>query len=140
MDDTVDCAKPKPSTVFLFDVDNTLLDNDHVADDLKRYLAKKVGEPSSGRYWEIFEQLRTELGYADYLGALQRYRIERPGDPKLLAVSHFMINYPFANRLFPESLDAAAHAQKLGRIVILSDGDVVFQPLKVDRSGLHEAF
>jgi FMN phosphatase YigB (HAD superfamily) len=140
MDDIVDCANPKPSTVFLFDVDNTLLDNDHVADDLKRYLAKKVGEPSSGRYWEIFEQLRTELGYADYLGALQRYRIERPGDPKLLAVSHFMINYPFANRLFPESLDAAAHAQKLGRVVILSDGDVVFQPLKVDRSGLHEAF
>ena len=129
-----------PSTVFLFDVDNTLLDNDRVADDLKRYLTHKVGEACQERYWEIFEQLRTELGYADYLGALQRYRVERPHDPKLLAVSRFMINYPFANRLFPESLDAVEYTRRLGRAVILSDGDVVFQPNKVDRSGLHEVF
>jgi FMN phosphatase YigB (HAD superfamily) len=129
-----------PTTVFLFDVDNTLLDNDRVAEDLKRYLANQVGEASEQRYWEIFEQLRTELGYADYLGALQRYRIERPRDPKLLAVSHFLIDYPFANRLFPESLDAVGYAQRLGRAVILSDGDVVFQPRKVDRSGLYEVF
>jgi FMN phosphatase YigB (HAD superfamily) len=129
-----------PSPVFLFDVDNTLLDNDRVADDLKRYLAKKVGEASVGRYWEIFEQLRTELGYADYLGALQRYRTERPRDERLLAVSHFMINYPFANRLFPESLDAVEYAQGLGQAVILSDGDAVFQPLKVERSGLYDIF
>jgi len=133
-------AASNPNTVFLFDVDNTLLDNDRVAEDLKRYLTKKVGDGSAGRYWEIFEQLRDELGYADYLGALQRYRIERPHDPKLLAVSHFMVNYPFANRLFPESLDAVAYASQLGEMVILSDGDVVFQPLKVDRSGLYEAF
>jgi FMN phosphatase YigB (HAD superfamily) len=126
--------------VFLFDVDNTLLDNDRVADDLKRYLTNQVGEASEQRYWEIFEQLRTELGYADYLGALQRYRIERPRDPKLLAVSHFLIDYPFANRLFPESLGAVGYAQRLGRAVILSDGDVVFQPRKVDRSGLYEVF
>lgn len=129
-----------PSTIFLFDVDNTLLDNDRVSDDLKRYLTNNVGEASAGRYWEIFEQLRTELGYADYLGALQRYRVERPRDPKLLAVSHFMVNYPFANRLFPESLDAVKYTQQLGRAVILSDGDVVFQPRKVDRSGLYEIF
>ena len=128
------------STVFLFDVDNTLLDNDRVAEDLKRHLIDKVGESSAGRYWEIFEQLRAELGYADYLGALQRYRTERPRDPKLLAVSHFMINYPFANRLFPESLDAVEYARRLGRAAILSDGDVVFQPRKVDRSGLYEIF
>ena len=129
-----------PSTVFLFDVDNTLLDNDRVSDDLKRYLTKKVGEDSQQRYWEIFEQLRTELGYADYLGALQRYRTERPRDPKLLAVSHFMINYPFVKRLYRKSLDVVEYAQRLGRAVILSDGDVVFQPNKVDRSGLYEAF
>ena len=129
-----------PTTVFFFDVDNTLLDNDRVAEDLKQHLIKKVGDACAGRYWEIFEQLRTELGYADYLGALQRYRIERPRDPKLLAVSHFMINYPFANRLFPESLDAVEYARRLGRAVILSDGDVVFQPRKVDRSGLYEIF
>lgn len=100
--------------MFFFDVDNTLLNNDRVADDLKRHLIDKVGTPSAGRYWEIFEELRTELGYADYLGALQRYRVERPRDPKLLAVSHFMINYPFANRLYPESLDAVAYAQRMG--------------------------
>jgi FMN phosphatase YigB (HAD superfamily) len=129
-----------PSIVFFFDVDNTLLNNDRVTEDLKQHLAKKVGEASGRRYWEIFEQIRTELGYADYLGALQRYRIERPRDPKLLAVSHFMINYPFANRLFPESLDAVDYARRLGQAVILSDGDVVFQPRKIDRSGLYEAF
>jgi FMN phosphatase YigB (HAD superfamily) len=111
-----------------------------VAEDLKRYLVKNVGEDSAKRYWEIFEQLRTGLGYADYLGALQRYRIERPREPKLLAVSHFMVNYPFANRLYPESLDAVRYAQQLGKTVILSDGDAVFQPLKVDRSGLYENF
>ena len=132
-------ATANPRTVFFFDVDNTLLDNDRVAEDLKRHLADKVG-PNAQRYWEIFEQLRAELGYADYLGALQRYRIERPRDPKLLAVSHFMINYPFANRLFPESLDAVEYAQRLGRAAILSDGDVVFQPRKVERSGLYEYF
>jgi len=126
--------------VFLFDVDNTLLNNDRVAEDLKQHLTSKVGGASSRRYWEIFEQLRSELGYADYLGALQRYRIENPRNPELLEVSHFMINYPFANRLYPESLAAVEYAQQLGRAVILSDGDVVFQPLKVDRSGLGEAF
>jgi FMN phosphatase YigB (HAD superfamily) len=126
--------------VFLFDVDNTLLDNDRVAADLKQHLTNEVGGSSAQRYWEIFEQLRAELGYADYLGALQRYRIENPRDPKLLEMSHFMINYPFANRLYPESLDAVQYAQRLGRAVILSDGDVVFQPLKIDRSGLGEAF
>jgi FMN phosphatase YigB (HAD superfamily) len=136
----VNRAAANPSTVFFFDVDNTLLDNDRVADDLKRHLIIRVGETSAQRYWEIFEQLRSELGYADYLGALQRYRVERPRDPKLLAVSHFMINYPFANRLFPESLDAVEHARRLGHAVILSDGDVVFQPRKVDRSGLYEIF
>jgi FMN phosphatase YigB (HAD superfamily) len=126
--------------VFFFDVDNTLLNNDHVSRDLKHHLVSKVGEASALRYWEIFEQLRKELGYADYLGALQRYRIEHPREPKVLAVSHFMINYPFANRLYPGSVDAVVHAQGLGRAVILSDGDVVFQPRKIERSGLHEVF
>jgi FMN phosphatase YigB (HAD superfamily) len=129
-----------PGIVFLFDVDNTLIDNDRVAADLKRHLKEKVGETSAQRYWDIFEKLRAELGYADYLGALQRYRVEQPQEPKLLEVSYFMINYPFANRLYPESLDAVDYAKKLGRAVILSDGDVVFQPRKVDRSGLYDTF
>jgi len=125
--------------VFLFDVDNTLLDNDRVTADLKHHLESKVGPDRARRYWAIFEQLRTELGYADYLGALQRYRNEFPHDPRLFEVSRFLVDYPFANRLYPGSLDVLAHVKQWGTTVILSDGDVVFQPRKVDRSGLFEA-
>jgi FMN phosphatase YigB (HAD superfamily) len=127
-----------PNIVFLFDVDNTLLDNDRVTADLKRYLGQKVGPVRQQSYWDIFEQLRTELGYADYLGALQRYRIGNPHEPGLLAVSHFLINYPFARRLYPDSLDAIEHVKQWGKAAILSDGDVVFQPRKVERSGIYE--
>lgn len=127
------------STVFLFDVDNTLLNHDRVTADLRRHLDAVVG-PNSARYWELFEQLRTELGYADYLGALQRYRVENLNDNQLLEVSYYLINYPFANRLFPGSIDAVEHAKKHGCAVILSDGDVVFQPRKIYRSGLYEVF
>jgi len=125
--------------VFLFDVDNTLLDNDRVSADLRRYLRNEVGAGRAEQYFEIFETLRTELGYSDYLGALQRYRLVHPRDPHLLAVSSFLVNYPFANRLFPGSLDAVEHAAQFGQTVILSDGDVVFQPRKVERSGLFDA-
>lgn len=125
--------------VFLFDVDNTLLDSDRVASDLRRHLEHEVGPERAQRYWSLFEKLRGELGYADYLGALQSYRSEYPRDPRLLTVSHFLINYPFANRLFPNSLDVVEHVRQWGPAVILSDGDVVFQPRKVDRSGLLEA-
>ena len=125
--------------VFLFDVDNTLLDNDRVAADLKRHLEKEVGHERQQRYWECFEELRSELGYADYLGALQRYRSEYPREPNLLMISEFLVEYPFANRLFPNSLDVIDHVKQYGVPVILSDGDVVFQPLKVERSGLSEA-
>ncbi len=125
--------------VLLFDVDNTLLDNDRVTADLRTYLEKEVGADRAEHYWQLFEQLRSELGYADYLGALQRYRIEYPRDPHLLTVSRFLINYPFANRLYPESLDALDRARQWGATVILTDGDVVFQPRKIDRSGLFEA-
>jgi len=131
---------PNAKTVFLFDVDNTLLDNDRVTADLKRHLESQVGLEGAQRYWELFEKLRAELGYADYLGALQRFRVEDPHDPNLLAVSYFLLRYPFANRLFPGSLDAVQHAQRFGEAVILTDGDVVFQPHKVYRSGLYEIF
>jgi len=126
--------------VFLFDVDNTLLDNDRVSADLKAYLDREAGTERQKRYWDIFELLRAEVGYADYLGALQRYRINYPRDPNLLTLSYFMIDYPFADRLFPNALDAVKHAGRFGTPVILSDGDVVFQPHKVRRSGLREAF
>lgn len=125
--------------VFLFDVDNTLLDNDRVTADLKQHLEKEVGPERQQRYWDIFEQLRSELGYADYLGALQLYRLEHPRDHGLLTVSHFMVNYPFATRLYPDSLDAIEHVKQWGKAVVLSDGDVVFQPLKVERSGISES-
>jgi hypothetical protein len=130
----------KAGTVFLFDVDNTLLDHDQVTADLRRHLESVVGPDRSRRYWELFEQIRTELGYADYLGALQRYRLENPHEPQLLPVSYFLLGYPFANRLFPESLDAVKHVEQWGTAVILSDGDVVFQPRKVYKSGLYERF
>jgi FMN phosphatase YigB (HAD superfamily) len=125
--------------VFLFDVDNTLLDNDRVQDDLRNHLEREFGVESRDRYWTIFEELRAELGYADYLGALQRYRLEDLCDPRLLLMSSFLVDYPFANRLYPGSLDALAHVRSWGATVILSDGDVVFQPRKVQRSGLWEA-
>jgi FMN phosphatase YigB (HAD superfamily) len=126
--------------VFLFDVDNTLLDNDHVADDLRHHLNHEFGTACGNRYWQIFEQLRAELGYADYLGALQRYRVENEHETRLLRMSSFLIDYPFANRLYPQALDAIERCRRFGPAVILSDGDVVFQPRKIERSGLWEAF
>jgi FMN phosphatase YigB (HAD superfamily) len=125
--------------IFLFDVDNTLADNDRVAADLQRHLTSEIGAEGAQEYWRIFEQLRTELGYADYLGALQGYRAKHPRAPNLLCVSDFLINYPFAERLFPDALKVIQHVQQWGPAVILSDGDVVFQPLKISRSGLTNA-
>lgn len=128
-----------PDVVVLFDVDNTLLDNDRVTADLKQHLRQEVGPKREELYWTIFEQLRRELGYADYLGALQRYRLEHPRDPHLLTVSRFLVNYPFAERLFPRAIEVVKHVKPWGRAAILSDGDVVFQPRKIERSGLFEA-
>ncbi len=125
--------------VFLIDVDNTLLDNDRVAADLKRHLTREVGAERQERYWALFEELRQQLGYADYLGALQRYRIENPHEPHLLEVASYLVKYPFANRLYPGSLDALEYLSAFGTTVILTDGDVVFQPRKIERSGLYEA-
>ncbi len=127
------------NVVFLFDVDNTLLDNDRVAADLRAHLDEEVGLDCGLQYWQIFEQLREELGYADYLGALQRYRQLRPRDLRVLAVSHYLVSYPFADRLYRGSLDALDHCTTLGSTAILSDGDVVFQPHKISRAGLHDA-
>jgi len=125
--------------VFLFDVDNTLLDNDRVAADLQSHLAREIGADGAQEYWHIFERLRTELGYADYLGALQRYRSKHPRAPNLVCVSDFLINYPFGERLFPDALEVIEWVQQWGPAVILSDGDVVFQPRKISRSGLANA-
>ncbi|HLX61626.1 MAG TPA: HAD family hydrolase [Planctomycetota bacterium] len=125
--------------VFLLDIDNTLLDNDRVTADLKRHLAKTFGADRQERYWAIFEELRKELGYADYLGALQRYRIENPRDPNFLQASYFLLDYPFANRLYPGSLDVIEKLNSFGKSVVLSDGDVVFQPRKAWRSGIYDA-
>ena len=125
--------------VFLVDCDNTLLDNDRVQSDLREHLAREFGAGSRDRYWAIFEELRSELGYADYLGALQRYRLGDMNDPRLLLMSSYLVDYPFADRLYEGSLAALAHLRRLGSTVILSDGDVVFQPRKIQRSGLWEA-
>jgi FMN phosphatase YigB (HAD superfamily) len=127
------------SVVFLLDVDNTLLDNDAVAADLREHLTLAFGEERQERYWQFFEELRSELGYADYLGALQRFRVAYPRDPQLLGISSYLVHYPFADRVFPGALDGVAHLRERGSAVILSDGDVVFQPLKVERSGIADA-
>jgi hypothetical protein len=127
------------SIVFLFDVDNTLLDNDRVTADLRRFLDREVGAERARRYWAIFEELRKELGYADYLGAIQRYRQENPQDSHILSMSTYFVDYPFANRLFPGSLDVLDRVRAWGQPVVLTDGDAVFQPRKLWRSGLQEA-
>jgi hypothetical protein len=125
--------------VFLFDVDNTLLDNDAVQEDLKAHLADNYGAAARDRYWQILEDLRGELGYVDYLGALERYRVEALHRPELLRMSSWLVDYPFAERLYPGALAAVARARRWGPAVILSDGDAVFQPRKVERSGLWRA-
>ena len=126
--------------VFLFDVDNTLLDNDRVQHDLNAHLGLEYGVAARDRYWALFEELRSELGYADYLGALQRYRMEDLHDPRVLRIANWLADYPFGARLYPHALDVVAHAQQWGPTVILSDGDAAFQPRKVERSGLWRTF
>jgi hypothetical protein len=125
--------------VFLLDVDNTLFDNDHFERDLQHHLKQQLGVERQARYWEIFEELRTELGYADYLGAVQRLRVECLRDPRLLQISSFLLDYPFADRLYPGALDVIARLRGWGPTVIVSDGDAVFQPWKIERSGLFSA-
>ena len=127
------------STVFLLDVDNTLLDNDRFAADLGRHLEQSFGGAERDRYWRIYAALRDELGYADYLATLQRFREGQDSNPALLQMSSYLLEYPFAERLYPQALQAIAHLHTLGKPVILSDGDVVFQPLKIQRSGLWNA-
>jgi len=131
------------NVVFLVDVDNTLLDNDGVIEDLRAHLENEFGKTKADRYWVFFEELRDELGYADYLGALQRYRMrelsDEMNDPRLLQMSNYLIDYPFATRLYPDALRTVEHLKRLGTTVILTDGDVVFQPRKVQRSGIWDA-
>jgi FMN phosphatase YigB (HAD superfamily) len=127
------------SLVFLFDVDNTLLDNDALQAQLTDYLTQAFGTAVAARYWALFEELRGQLGYADYLGALERLRVERMADPRLLQAVFFLADYPFRERLYAGALAALAHCARLGSTVILSDGDAVFQPLKVRGAGLWQA-
>jgi len=126
--------------VFLFDVDNTLLDNDHVQRDLGAHLTAEYGQEAHDRYWALFEDLRRTLGYADYLGALQRYRLEDLHNPKVLRIANWLVDYPFADRLYPRAMEVVGHVAAWGPCVILSDGDAAFQPRKVERSGLWQAF
>lgn len=126
--------------VFLFDVDNTLLDTDRVTADLHRFLAQQIGPDEQQFYFALFEQIRSELGYADYLGALQQYRLAHPHHTEIMHVSLYLLNYHFANRLFPGSLDVIEYVKQFGTAAILSDGDVVFQPFKIENAGLLEAF
>ena len=132
-------AAPRYPIVFLVDVDNTLLDNDRIQDDIKEHLEREFGVECRKRYWTIQEALFVELGYRDYVGALQRYRIEHPNEVELLSMASYLVNYPFGERLYPGALDVLRQLSTWGRTVILSDGDVFFQPRKVERSGLAAA-
>jgi FMN phosphatase YigB (HAD superfamily) len=125
--------------IFLLDVDNTLLDNDRFAADLGDRLESAFGATERARYWEIFGRRREALGLADYLGALQDFRSGVEDNPQLLDMSDFLLEYPFASRLFPQALEAVAHLRTLGLPVVLSDGDIVFQPRKIHRSGIWAA-
>lgn len=126
--------------VFLFDVDNTLFDNDRMQNDLFDHIGREFGAKARKRYLEIYEQLRSELGYADYLGALERYRLEKLRDPRFLNVSNWLIEYPFPKRVYPGALEVVKQSRRWGKAMILSDGDAVFQPRKVAQSGLWKAF
>src|SRR6476469_11129392 len=128
--------RPSRPTVFLVDVDNTLLDNDAIQQDLKDHIEGAFGRAARDRYWRILDDLFTELGYRDYIGALQRYRVEHPREVELLSMSSFLMDYPFADRLYPGALCVLKRLRSLGPTVILSDGDVVFQPRKVEHAGL----
>lgn len=125
--------------VFLFDVDNTLLDTDRVTNDLREFLTREIGADQQQHYFAIFEQRRSEMGYADYLGALQQYRDAEPHHPEIMQVSLFLLNYHFAHRLFPDARAAIEHVKQFGAPVIVSDGDVVFQPHKIQNAGLWDA-
>lgn len=126
-------------TLFLVDVDNTLVDNDAIRGDLSDHLIRACGAEREARYWTILEELRAELGYVDYLGALQRFRLAYPHDVHLLEISAYLAGYPFADRLYPQSLAVIDRLSTLGQVVLLTDGDIVFQPQKVRRSGLWSA-
>jgi FMN phosphatase YigB (HAD superfamily) len=125
--------------VFLLDVDNTLLDNDRFATDLGDRLEQAFGAAERARYWDIFARRREQLGLADYLGSLQDFRIGLDDHPELLGMSQFLLEYPFVSRLFPRALEAVAYLGMLGSPVVLSDGDIVFQPRKIQRSGIWSA-
>jgi FMN phosphatase YigB (HAD superfamily) len=125
--------------VFLLDVDNTLLDNDHFAVELSERLDQGFSRAGRDRYWEIFEQRRTRLGYADYLGTLEEFRAGRVAEPTLSQMSSYLLDYRFAHLLYPQALEALARLRTLGRVVVLTDGDVVFQPHKIKRSGIWDA-
>ena len=127
------------STAFLLDVDTTLLDNDRFAADLGDRVESCFGAAQRARYWDIFAQRRTALGLADYLGSLQEFRVGLDDDPQLLDMSQFLLEYPFTSRLFPRALEAIAHLRTLGSPIVLSDGDIVFQPRKIQRSGIWDA-
>jgi len=130
---------PPHPIVFLVDVDNTLVDNDGIQQDLKDHLERTYGVAARERYWRILEDMFVELGYRDYIGALQRFRVEHPREVELLAMSSFLMDYPFAERLYPGALEVLKRLRGVGPTAILSDGDVVFQPRKVEHAGIADA-
>lgn len=125
--------------VFLFDVDDTLLDNDGINADLDAHIERVFGPDGRMLYRAIYESVRDEVDYADYLGAIQRFRLRCGDEIRAQDLGAWLLEYPFAERLYPHALDAIAHVSRFGPAVVLSDGDVVLQPRKISASGIADA-
>jgi FMN phosphatase YigB (HAD superfamily) len=125
--------------VFLFDVDNTLLDNDAISADLDAHVANAFGDAGRKLYREIYEALRDRVGYADYLGAIQQFRVRCGDEVRAQDLGAYLLEYPFADRLYPRALEAIAHVSRFGTAIVLSDGDAVLQPRKISASGIADA-
>jgi phosphoglycolate phosphatase-like HAD superfamily hydrolase len=131
-----DVAMNARRTAFLVDVDDTLLDNDRFREDLEQHLEREYGAAARDAYWTIQERRFVDLGYRDYLGAVQEWWESDGRDPRFLTVSGYLLGYPFAERLYPGALDVLDHLRGLGPTIVLTDGDAVFQPSKVARAGI----
>ncbi len=125
--------------VFLFDVDNTLLDHDRVKQDLGALLDSRIFDGASEHYWSAYEAIRAETGQADFLASFQRCWIDSECNPHWLPAADLMLDYPYSDRLYPGALHVLEHVSRFAMVAIVSDGDAVLQPRKIRRAGLWQA-
>lgn len=124
---------------FLFDVDNTLLDNDRVRAELAETIERIVGPERGEAFWESYEQVRRDRDYVDYPNTIARFGRAFPDEVGYPDVADAILGYPYRAAVFPGAHDVLRQAQRVGPVAILTDGDPVYQPAKVARAGLTEA-